>query len=143
MTPAAFKLQRPRRARPPELGIRKAILEDLQYRALAARRSGLPYVEVWEQNAGAGIRIGAGGKPRPVRFTSENGIGDITGAIAPWGTHIEIEVKVPGGKLRATQIEHEEKMLRAGAIFFVATSVNDAVRQLDAVFAALRARWPI
>jgi len=133
MGAGGFKLTRPRRARPPEQGIKAAIVEALQFR----RRD----VTVWTQNSGAAMMTGRGGRPQPVRFASIDGIADIVGLIKPWGVHLEIEVKVPGGKQRPSQLEHERRIRDAGGVYYVATSVNDALRQLDQVLEELRARF--
>lgn len=63
-------------------------------------------------------RLGAGGWQ-----TSKAGLGDFTG-VMPGGKHFEIEVKAEGDRLRKAQIEHRDRLLELGALYFVMTDIE-------------------
>lgn len=59
----------------------------------------------------------------PVRgrkFTGKKGVGDIIGLSD--GIHIEIEVKVGKDTMRPEQIEHQNRILGFGGVYYVANS---------------------
>ena len=69
-----------------------------------------------------------------------NGQPDITGCIKHYGgvgQRLEIEVKRPGEEPRPDQIREMNAWRNAGAIVFVAHSLDDVKRELEPVYAKL------
>ena len=89
-------------------------------------------VKVWRQNSGT-----MGG--RKYR-TGIEGCADITGAIAPWGTRLEIEVKKPGEKQSSAQVKFEAEAGRFGVVYFVARSPEEAFEKVAAAIRELQAK---
>jgi len=113
-----------KRPPPPEIEIVK------QIERWAARRHDLT---LWRLNTGAASLPGKGGRARPV-FFGKKGQPDLIGFLAPAGRFVGIEVKRPapfGAKLTAEQKHLGTLITRAGGIWFVATSVDDTIRQLE------------
>lgn len=120
-----FKLTAP--PPPRESVIQRAILD-----ALAWRND----VVVWRSNAGA-VKT----ERSFVRFGIP-GQADISGVIKPWGTRLEIEVKRPKGRLSEHQKVFRDRMLEAGAVYFVATSSDECLTLLDQAVSELQKRYP-
>ena len=119
----------------PESAIVKAILEYLR-----TRRD----VVAWRQNSGMAMLPGRGGRLMPVRFGGMKGMSDIVGwqRIAryeretiddyPVARILCIEVKRPGKKATPEQQSFLDLVRAHGGLAFVATSVDDVVRELGA-----------
>lgn len=97
-------------------------------------------IVAWRTNAGAAKMAGAGGRIRPVFFGKKGG-GDITGLIKPWGVHLEIECKRPGGKQTVHQIAHEHNVRACGGVYLLVDSIDDFRRKLDEALTELNARF--
>lgn len=125
---------KPRKAKLPrvkESDIQSAILQSLEYRR---------DVVCWRSNTGAAQLPGKGGVMRPV-FFGLPGAGDIVGLIRPWGTHLEIEVKRPGGKQNENQRAHETRVLAAGGIYILARDSLECIQKLNEAVMNLRDRF--
>jgi hypothetical protein len=85
-----------------------------------------PWITCWRQNTGGAKYRNRRGKEQFVRF-GRKGAADITGAIAPWGVRLEIEVKRPGEKRTPEQECFAEDLRRSGAIVILAHSAQEAV----------------
>lgn len=101
----------------------RAILQALSYRR---------DVLAWRNNTGgARFQNKEGGRQYFVQF-GRKGQADITGIVAD-GRRLEIEVKVP--ERRDELSEHQEKfgeqIIAMGGIWFVATSVDEAIEALE------------
>jgi hypothetical protein len=83
---------------------------------------------VWRQNTGMAMLKGRGGKDQPVRFGFP-GLPDILGTL-PGGRSLYIEVKKPGGKVRPAQVAFIDSAVRAGALAFVAYSMDEVYDRL-------------
>jgi hypothetical protein len=92
-------------------------------RAIIDRLNAIPGVWAWRTNTG--VAKMPGGR---VRFGLVGG-GDITGILLG-GRHFEVEVKLPGGKWPVTpqQEKHGTRVQEMGGLWFVARSVDEAVR---------------
>lgn len=121
----------PKQRLPRESEIERAILDALFWRS---------DVLVWKSHVGVARLVGRGGRVRPVQFGLA-GQADISGVIEPWGVALFVEVKRPGEVQRATQVLFEQRVRAAGAVYFVATSVNDAMQRLNDTIAELRSRF--
>ena len=101
-----------------------------------------PDLTVWRLNTGVAWLPGKGGKERPVSFGLK-GQPDLIGFLAPWGVFIGIEVKRPGrwaSPLTDEQRAMGEAIRRAGGIWFIATSVDDAIKGVEDARRELAAR---
>jgi hypothetical protein len=86
----------------------------------------------WRQNQGATVVPAAGGaKRRFFRMTSVDGVSDILGII-PDGRLLAIEVKAGRNGPTEAQAEFLRRVKAAGGLAFVARSVEDVQRELDA-----------
>lgn len=92
---------------------------DLQ-RAILERLALIPGLVVWRSNTGVSRSGG-----RFVRFGIK-GQGDITGLL-PGGKRLELEVKLPGGKVSPEQVEFGARINAAGGLWAVVRSVDEAV----------------
>lgn len=118
---------------PPETAIVTAIVTYFRHRR---------EVTLWRQNTGAAKLPAKGGHLRPVRF-GPPGQPDIVGYVHPWGTYIGIEVKRPkplSARLTPEQKRFGQMLIDAGGVWFVATSVDNAIEQFDGFYAVLEAR---
>lgn len=78
-------------------------------------------VEVWRMNTGAArTRTGF------VRY-GEPGQADLAGLMAPSGRRLEIELKAKAGKLRSTQIEYRDRIVRKGGLYIEARTLAQAM----------------
>jgi len=102
-----------------EAQIQKAILECLQ---------GIGYW-CWRNNSGNTV-VGEGTSRRLIRM-SPKGSPDIVGVL-PGGRFWGLEVKVPGKKQNANQIEWEAKARKFGVRYAVVDSVSSALSALAA-----------
>lgn len=78
--------------------------------------------------------------------TGERGQGDLVGWFSLWlppygvvAMRVELEIKMPTGRLSPSQIARRAKLARAGGCYLVAKSVKSAVLQLVTVRETLRA----
>ena len=86
----------------------------------------------WRQNQGATVVPAVGGaKRRFFRMTSVDGVSDILG-ILPDGRFLSIEVKAGRNGPTEAQAEFLRLVNAAGGLGFVARSVEDVERELDA-----------
>lgn len=106
---------------PLEKHIQKAILNALKWRK---------DVLAWRQNTGVARQQNKDGPQRFIRF-GVAGQADITGVVLD-GRRLEIEVKRPGQKPTEDQIRFGRRITEMGGIWFVATSVEHCIEQLDA-----------
>lgn len=86
----------------------------------------------WRQNVGVGVAPGQ----RVIRF-GVPGMADIGGVYR--GRHIEIEVKTDTGRQSEQQRRWERAVTRAGGVYVLARSIDDALAalaRLDALVAA-------
>ncbi len=98
-------------------------------------------VIAWRNNTGAAKLDGKDGKKQTVRFGIP-GQGDFTGAIRPWGTRLEVEVKRPELGAQSDRQRVFEKIIRdAGGVYLLVHSVEDLQQKLDAAIAELRTRF--
>ena len=82
----------------------------------------IPGVDVWRMNTGGAYdQVG-----RYVQY-GVPGQADLSGAIAPMGRRLEIELKALRGRLRKAQIEYRARMEKLGALYIVARSIPDAM----------------
>lgn len=127
---APFKLTHPRRSKGnPETPIVKAIIETLNV---------LAGVECWRTNSGAILNQ----RGIPVRMNPD-GCGDVSGVVAPWGLHFEVEAKRPGKKQRETQIARQKMLMKRGAIYILAHDGPEARQALNAAIETWASRWTI
>lgn len=110
-------------AEPLEADIQSAILE------LLARHSKVAWAG--RINSGAAMLPGKGGKLRPVRFNSIEGISDIIGQMAD-GRFLAIEVKRPSWRKPSDEREKAQaaflgQVLHAGGVAFFARSVDEVL----------------
>ena len=139
VTSAEVAALRQRPAARPESEIVKSILEYLR-----TRRD----VVAWRQNSGMAMLPGRGGRPMPVRFGGMKGMSDIVGwqrveikqsdgvafrhSFTIVARILAIEVKRPGKKATPEQQSFLDLVRAHGGLAFVATSVDDVVRELGA-----------
>lgn len=71
-----------------------------------------------------------------------NGISDITGVL-PGGRALKIEVKRPGGKASKEQAAYIVACQKAGAVAFIAESVEDVDRGLKHFGVRVKSLWTI
>lgn len=101
-----------------EAEIQKEILK-----ALGARDD----VRVWRQNTGAARRRGGG----PLVRFGLPGQADILGLLVPSGRFLAVEVKTPTGRLSPDQRRWGAAIERAGGLYVVARSVEEAVAAVE------------
>jgi hypothetical protein len=82
----------------------------------------------WRQNTGAVKTPGTTGRDRFVRYGFP-GLPDVIGVL-PGGRALFIEVKKPGGRVRPEQRAFLDAATRAGAVAFVAYSMDDVDARL-------------
>lgn len=109
------------RTEPSEAQILKAIMKLLKYHPKVAR--------VWRQNSGT-FQMQSGTKTRYVRANTARGMSDIQG-ILKTGKPFFIEVKSAKGIVLQHQRSFLDEMKSAGAIAFVARSVESVIRELE------------
>lgn len=93
---------------------------------LAARR-----IYAWRNNTGGALRLNSEGKASMVMFGLK-GLPDILGAMPPTGRMIAVEVKRPGERPSPIQAMRIRALTDVGVLAFVATSIEDVARALDA-----------
>lgn len=91
-------------------------------RAIVDALNGIPGVWVWRMNTGrrGGVQFGLRGQA------------DITGVLRD-GRRVELEVKLPGGRVEPHQVAFLERMRQSGALAEVVRSVDDALTLILAV----------
>lgn len=107
---------------PTEAEILKAIMSLLRAHPKVAR--------VWRQNSMTAQFKNAEGKTRYVRANTARGMSDIQGILKS-GRGLFVEVKTAIGKVEDHQQAFLDDMTKAGALAFVARSVNDVVKYLE------------
>lgn len=105
-------------AEPSEAQILKAILSLLKRHPKVAR--------VWRQNSGT-FQVGE----RYVRANTARGMSDIAGVLKS-GRSLFVEVKAAKGAVMEYQQQFLDDMTKAGALAFVARSVDEVVKRLEA-----------
>lgn len=85
----------------------------------------------WRQNSGGVRAKNAVGKERYFRFCSADGVSDILG-ILPDGRFLAVEVKAGRNGPTEAQAEFLRRVNAAGGLGFVARSIDDVKRELDA-----------
>jgi hypothetical protein len=90
-------------------------------------------IKAWRQNQGA-VKVPAqgGAKGRFFRMASAKGISDIIGLLPPHGRFLAIEVKRLGEHPTPDQQAFLDGVNAAGGLGFVARSIEDVGRELDA-----------
>ena len=86
----------------------------------------LPDALFWRVNVG----VGAGPDGRMTRYGLP-GQADIAGVLR--GQHVEIEVKTPAGRQSQQQIRWQRAVERAGGVYVVVRSVDEALAALEAL----------
>lgn len=84
--------------------------------------------QVWRNNTGVARYANRNGTNRFVRF-GHTGSADITGVC--YGRRLDIEIKQEGKKQTEKQHEYENMIKYNGGIYFVATSLDDAMSKLQ------------
>jgi len=87
--------------------------------------------KVWRQNSGT-FQMQYGPKTHYVRANTARGMSDIAG-ILKGGRGLYIEVKTPKGRVMEHQQEFLDGMTAAGALAFVARSVDEVLTRLEEV----------
>lgn len=90
----------------------------------------------WRQNQGA-ITGEHNGKRRFLRFTSQTGISDILGLLAPTGRLLAVECKRPGRKPTAEQAVFLDVVRQSGGVACCVHSIGELEQALLATSA-----WP-
>jgi hypothetical protein len=100
----------------PAFGERCVLTEADLTHAIVDTLNNIPGVWCWRQNTGrrGGVSFGLRGQA------------DITGVV-DGGRRIELEVKLPGGKVEPHQVAFIERMRMLGAIAGVVRSMDDAI----------------
>ena len=93
-------------------------------RSIMERLALIPGLLAWRQNTGVAKAHGF-----RIRFGLV-GSGDITGVL-PGGRRLEIEVKTPTGRVSPEQIAFGERINKAGGLWFVARSADEAVIRIQ------------
>ena len=99
-----------------ETDIQSAILKAFQARGITHWRTVVN-----------GRRVKGGRASNPMK-----GFPDIAGVVGQTGKLFVCEVKKPGGKLSAEQIEWGKRLTQAGVLYMVAYSLDDALTGYDA-----------
>jgi hypothetical protein len=89
-------------------------------------------VVVWRSNSGAAMLPGSNGQRRLVRFGAP-GQGDISGLFIGNGKRVEIEVKTSTGRQSADQVRFQKIIERAGGVYLLVRSADEAVAGIRAV----------
>ena len=97
------------------------MLEADVLREVLAEFAGDPRIRIWRAAVGrvqtpTGVWVSFG----------QPGQADLSGIIVGSGKRLEIEVKRPGGRLRARQAAFGEAIRRAGGVYAVVTSAGEA-----------------
>ena len=104
------------------------IPEALLQSMVKAHVNQIPGVEVWRMNTGGAYQ------GRQYIAYGEPGQADLAGLMAPNGRRLEIELKTPTGRLRATQRAYRERIERLGGLYVVARSLRQAMEPIcDAI----------
>lgn len=86
---------------------------------------------LWERNNRGVVRgPGKDGRERLIIYGGMKGASNIRGVLAPPGRAVAIEVKRPGEKPTPEQAAYLERVRAAGGLAFVATSIDDVIREL-------------
>ena len=109
------------RTTPTESEILKSIMQLLKHHPKVA--------QCYRQNSGT-FSLQYGDKTHYVRANTARGMSDIAG-ILKGGRALYIEVKAAKGRIMEHQHEFIDKMTAAGALAFVARSVDDVLDQLE------------
>lgn len=108
---------------PSEAQILKAILQLLHRHPKVAK--------VWRENSGS-FKQTYGDKTRYIRANTAHGMSDIMGILRD-GRTLSIEVKSAKGIVHAHQHEFLNDIVKAGGVAFVARSVDDVIKKLEAL----------
>ena len=125
--PAILKPKRVARQLPgeSEADIRRSIMSLLNHHPKIHK--------AWTQGSGNFLFEGANGKKRMFRANSARGMSDIQAILKGSGRGVFIEVKAAKGRVMEHQQEFLDEMTKAGALAFVARSVDDVLDKLEAV----------
>lgn len=111
-----------------EKNIQAAILQYLSLRGIFH----------WRNNSGAFTIPESGNHARRYIKMGITGAPDIICVIK--GRFVGIEVKGPKGKQRPDQIDYEQRCIKAGGIYYVARSIDQAIEFIEDAYDRLE--WP-
>ena len=89
--------------------------------------------KAWTQASGTFQFEGANGSRRFFRANSARGMADIQAILKGSGRSVFIEVKTAKGRVMEHQREFLDSMVAAGAVAFVARSVDDVLTKLEEI----------